>query len=426
MSSRALFDRYASQLKFLKANDLLKNTHLRYDDTYICPICLRQFSPDDLSHEAANQLTKEHAPPGAAGGQAVALLCKQCNNESGSAYDKHLIERLLDIDRSKFVPGTSMDGKLVHRNGISVTSTIKVDSDGIPHLDIPSKRNSPVALNNFADAVNASPEVEFDPRMISDGRKMELSLLKAAYVLAFARFGYWFLLDIVYNKLRKQLLNPTVEIYPEGFVLDRVDAADLDGIYLLTNSLAEGIFVVFTVATAAGTVHRYGVHLPIPMSMPEKSVSVFARLLIRSGKLLPLEVDFLLDSHNINQLFNWFQDVRFSKIGLNAYRNTLGNLLALKYPIAKVGYKLDLAMNIRYSPEYSKEFLLRSSEVFNPAIVDRKFSHNIQPIVNRLIRGGLGDNEEEMFIYIRRYFPILPYEKKLSARMNVLFSKSFL
>lgn len=64
-----LFYRFAEHLNLLKANGFLPGITLKYDLTYICPMCLGQFAIADLEVSSPNMLTLEHAPPESVGGK---------------------------------------------------------------------------------------------------------------------------------------------------------------------------------------------------------------------------------------------------------------------------------------------------------------------------------------------------------------------
>jgi hypothetical protein len=47
--------------------------------------------------------------------------------------------------------------------------------------------------------------------------KIQLALLKTAYLLAFEKYGYAFILDPIYDRIREQLLKPDIIVYPLDF-----------------------------------------------------------------------------------------------------------------------------------------------------------------------------------------------------------------
>jgi len=78
-----IFDRYSENLLFLKSKNII-DIELKYDKTYICPLCLDQFSETALDQTIENPLSLEDAPPKSLGGKAKILTCKKCNNHRNS------------------------------------------------------------------------------------------------------------------------------------------------------------------------------------------------------------------------------------------------------------------------------------------------------------------------------------------------------
>ncbi|AMR29542.1 hypothetical protein A0257_22220 [Hymenobacter psoromatis] len=342
---RVLFFKFAEHLNLLKANGFLKGTTLKYPYTYICPICLGQFSEQDLDPGSPNMLTIEHAPPEASGGHGVALTCKRCNSIAGHEIDFHLTERLREADSRKFLPNTNMQVRATNR-GLTVQATINIGADGTVKMTHSAKNNHFVKVEEFAEAVNptdnAEVNIEFG-KIRTEFHRFEIGLLKTAYILAFAKFGYSFLLDGVYNVVREQLLSPAEAIYPQGFwTKDLPIFPKYEGIHLCTTPIVEGLFGIFQITTSAKA-HYFGVYLPMPMVMP--SIAIERLRIMGAGSELSFdqtncEIDYLSDLDKINDLTNWFLKVRFSKINLNDKRNIPTAINYLRYPQQKWDYKL--------------------------------------------------------------------------------------
>ncbi len=216
---RKVFKVFSRHLSLLKENGFLKNIDLQYEETYICPVCLRQFNEGDIEESSPNMLTIEHAPPRASGGKGVALTCKQCNSIAGGEIDFHLTERIQEAERRNLLPNTSVRVK-VTSGDLSVQGDISVGKDGVMTMRHSEKVNNPKKLLSFVDRVgptsNSFISIDFG-RIRTDAHRMQIGLLKTAYILAFSKLGYSFLLDGVYDIVRRQLLNPDAVIYPEGF-----------------------------------------------------------------------------------------------------------------------------------------------------------------------------------------------------------------
>lgn len=214
---KKIFDLYSNQLRNLVSEGLLPGVELPFVDTYICPICLKAFSSKDLADSSPNMLTLEDAPPKSLGGKANVLTCRKCNNTCGHEIDFHLTERLIEIDSRAFLPNTQMKAKLKHK-GKTVQGTVKVDSVGKIVVTHATKNNHPENLNSYISQTGKGNAVEIEyPKSRVDVHRLEVALLKTGYMLAFAKFGYAFILDTAFDQIREQLKNPEMEIYPEGF-----------------------------------------------------------------------------------------------------------------------------------------------------------------------------------------------------------------
>jgi hypothetical protein len=66
----------------------------KFQEAVMCPICMVLYNRKGLDQSVENPLTIEHCPPEELGGKPLLLLCKKCNNTSGSELDVKLMEYL--------------------------------------------------------------------------------------------------------------------------------------------------------------------------------------------------------------------------------------------------------------------------------------------------------------------------------------------
>jgi HNH endonuclease len=266
-----LFEKFSSQLNSLDEQGLL-NFELEYKKTFICPICMKQFSVDDLDTSKDNFLTLEDAPPKSLGGKANTLSCKKCNSEFGHEIDYHLTERLNELELHSFLPNTGSKAIITH-NGIKVQGTVKVGENGkitITHLE---KVNNPKTLKKYvsntgdgdiADVIFPATRVDF--------RLFEIALLKTAYFMAFEKYGYPLILSDAFEIVRDQLNNHDKEIYPSGFwTRQSVFNDENSGVHLITTKGFEGFQAIFVLKTKAAE-SGYGVYLPISKNTFKKVI----------------------------------------------------------------------------------------------------------------------------------------------------------
>lgn len=260
-----LFEKYSAQLQNLVDQGLI-DLELEYDQTFICPTCLNQFSKDDLDTSKENFLTLEDAPPKSLGGKANSLSCKKCNNSFGHEIDFHLVEKLNELDLHSFLPNTGSKATVTH-NGMKVQGIVKIDENGgitITHLE---KVNNPKTLKEYVTKTGKDNIVDIKfPVSRVDFRRFEAALLKTAYFLAFEHYGYPLILSTAFDDVREQIKNPDKEIYPEGFwTKQSVFDEGNSGVHLITTQGYEGFHAIFILKSKASE-SGYGVYLPTSKS----------------------------------------------------------------------------------------------------------------------------------------------------------------
>lgn len=272
----------------------------------------------------------------------LTLTCKECNSTAGGEIDFHLTERIQEAERRNLLPGTSAQVK-VTSGELTVQANLDVGPDGVMTMKHSEANNYVKRLLDFVDRVGptTNPFIHIDfGKTRTDAHRMQVGLLKTAYILAFARFGYSFMLDSVYDIVRKQLLEPGSVIYPEGFwYKDHYLFDQHEGVHFCTTQIVEGIHCIFPIKTSIAT-HRFGVHLPIPMTSPEAMINALHGL-GPGGKLgdsFKLELvgpkdDFLSDLEMIRNIHDWFLRVRMSKIRLDDAQSITAVLNYLRYPL---------------------------------------------------------------------------------------------
>ena len=149
---------------------------------YACPICFRFFYRAAL---ASGDLTFEHAPPESVGGKRVALTCHDCNGDAGRT-----------VDAQAAVEKRLIDGLAGHRpldvEIRNVRARVHLHPD-VVHITIDQRRNNPSSVGAlFEDARRRGSELDlaWTARERFDQRRVRLSYLRSAYLIAFARFGY--------------------------------------------------------------------------------------------------------------------------------------------------------------------------------------------------------------------------------------------
>jgi len=249
---KRLFDKFSKQLLLLKEKGIIA-IDFKNEIPYLCPLCLREFTEADLvSHAKNNFLTAEDAPPDALGGQKVTLTCKECNSGCGTTIDFHLKEVLKAIDDSYFHKG-SKHYRTIDQYGGKITVELTSLGDGTLQAYHRKSKNNPNLLEKFIHGIKIkslrqllnlnAPQYNFDPKRVN------FALLKTAYILVFAKFGYIFLLDKSYDAIREQLLHPDRNIFPyTPFIKDQFVSEQI-GTYYVVNPTIKSILTVFSLKT---------------------------------------------------------------------------------------------------------------------------------------------------------------------------------
>ena len=318
LKRKNIFDAYSTNLNFLIQQGILKDIQLKYANTYICPICLNHFSETDLNNDSPNPLTLEDCPPKSLGGKANILTCKSCNNTCGHEIDFHLVERMNEKDKSAFIPGTS--GKVtVEKDGRKVQGTFEVTEEGTMQMQHSYKNNNPSLLDDFIKTV--SPKGE-DPiinlnfiKSRVDPKKLQLALLKTGYLLVFEKFGYAFILNPIYDRIRNQLLHPDESIYPLDFWFNIPLPAPHVGVPFVTEKGLESILPMFLLETKVSS-RLFATIIPLTTKPVEDVIAEFKARFERT-KSFAVEMDavngnvnYLTHLEGINHLLNWIKNVQ--------------------------------------------------------------------------------------------------------------------
>jgi len=169
---------------------------------YICPLCERPFPRTAIDD---GMLTFEDAPPKSYGGKPVALSCKPCNNALGSSLDAPLST----LDSNEMSPCR------LGIDGVEVVAYQEIRPDG-RFFVIPENQNNPSHRERFFKGLekvtNHAPGQLTYKRDVVKRRRADLAWLKAAYVVAFASWGYSYAFSPALRVVREQLRHTNEDI----------------------------------------------------------------------------------------------------------------------------------------------------------------------------------------------------------------------
>lgn len=306
----AIFKIYAEHLKFLVEYGFL-DLKLKYDQTYICPICTEQFSIEALDQKGKNPLTLEDAPPKSLGGKAQVLTCRKCNNTCGTAIDHHLTSRLLELDQKQFIPGVRYNAKF-EKEGIKVNGVITVDNDGVMQVEHDETKNNPDLLQKYLKSTVKGEIVNIDfGDSKADNFRLQLALLKSAYLLTFSKFGFSFLLHSEYDRIRDQLRNPEIPIYPEDAWFETDEFSNYYGVHFTIEPGMESVLPIFPLSTELSE-RSFGVIVPLTTRPIEEIIAAIRKRFDQASRfevaMDPMSPgDYLFDAEAIAKMLKWIQ-----------------------------------------------------------------------------------------------------------------------
>lgn len=308
---KRIFDIYSANLQLLIIEGILTDVNLKYSVTYICPICLDHFSVADLNQSLSNPLTLEDAPPKSLGGKANVLTCKSCNNKCGTDVDYHLSQQMTELDKREFRPGMEFAAEF-ENEGKTVQGRIKVGIDGtfkVLHIE---KNNNPKTLGDYVSTTRSGSGVQIKYKKTNvEPHKIQLALLKTAYLLVFQKYGYAFILNPIYNRVREQLRNPDRLIYPLEFWFNAPFPEQAIGVPFIIEPGLASIMATFILKTDFSE-RMFSAIIPLTTVPIEKVISELKnRFEIEKRFEVSMysmsEIDCLHDKEAILKMLNWIQ-----------------------------------------------------------------------------------------------------------------------
>lgn len=175
---------------------------------YACPLCLVLATRDGVR---TGLLTEEHVPPRYAGGRGLVLTCAACNHAAGSGMDSHAERYDAVVAVLAGGPGRPVRAT-VTVGGVAQNVSLGRGDDGFRILGI-ERANAPTVAAEIGARLEASPtELTVSFRERFEPRRASLSWLRAAYLAAFAAFGYRYVLSPPLALVRQQLADPATPL----------------------------------------------------------------------------------------------------------------------------------------------------------------------------------------------------------------------
>jgi len=258
-----LFAHFNKNLNMIPANPRVK-VHPDRDDMVICPLCFNKFFT--LDNFVDGSLTLDHVPPESLGGKGIVLTCKRCNNEQGTHLESFLVSHINDLNALQGRPNSFIDGTIT--TDLIEKVRINFQQNGKSFSIFPHKaaylKEAERFTNQFANGQVGSLKLTL---RMTNPRRAKLSLLRSAYLLAFAYMGYGFLNNDNLEIVRKQLDNPEIDLFPEQaiqYVSENEFPDTFLGINIIRNEHGEkSYYIIFDIKKIEKS-YRAGVMLPGP------------------------------------------------------------------------------------------------------------------------------------------------------------------
>ncbi len=292
-----MFNAYNKHLNIIRELGITDST-----DDYICPLCLRGFSKDEIK-----ELSLEDAPQEKLGGNKIAITCKHCNNTCGNSIDFHLINFIDFMERKRFLPGTDRKIKILNLGeGKPVEAKLRVSNKDNIELVIPNDYYNSKTYKERLDMItkDAITMVQDKP-LVVDFQKVSCAIIKNAYIILFSKTGYAFLLDNYYDRIREYIKNPKSFAFSNGMWKPICDTNCIDGVYLSNHKLCRGFYIIYTLSRKQE--FRRIVYIPSPLLDFDDTIAVFHEIKSVEG-LLSQRLDsktLLWEKDEIEALRQW-------------------------------------------------------------------------------------------------------------------------
>lgn len=244
-----------------------------YSGRFMCPLCLRTFSRDQIR----SNLSKAHIIPQFLGGRDWTLTCAMCNNKVGSEIESYEAERI------NFKWALSGEGNETTRVRLTpcneqgavlgpVQADMRAKGRGEKRrlqLRLQRKGSNPTALELLNSQLSAktlvgrsSVEVHFCETRSS--KRANLTYVHAAYLFMFHQFGYEWALNPCAALIRKQIMSPDEPIIlPLAPALSGLQLPDKELTVLLVTEPADWRHFLVVLPLFRGWTKRQAVWLPL-------------------------------------------------------------------------------------------------------------------------------------------------------------------
>lgn len=229
-----LFDKYSiNWIHFSRYLNLPKE--LLGKKLYACPMCLTVFDESGLDQSQKHRLTLEDVPPKKLGGKPLVLTCNICNNKSGTQYDSHLLNQTRAVNFLSRKEGGQKEVVIQINDKSKIKGIAKNMPDNTLGIHLINKSN-PMAQPDIDHLFKNwnSGKFKLDVKG-GNPRLFNIAKLRIAYLMAFAKFGYGYIMNTQTQIIRSQLANPKDKFLEHLGIVKLNFEEDISGIFLVKN-----------------------------------------------------------------------------------------------------------------------------------------------------------------------------------------------
>jgi hypothetical protein len=188
------------------------------EDWYMCPLCIDTWLT--VEEFETGELTVEHVPPEALGGDDLVLTCKKCNNDAGGRFDGPARE---EQRIREFLSGQSGDPRTAALTVDGLAARVRMHITGQtgmlfildPTINNPDDLPPLVEhMRELSETQNTGFRFDIAPGARYSPDRARTSWIRTAYLAAFALFGWKYILQTALDPIREQMMNPSAITLP--------------------------------------------------------------------------------------------------------------------------------------------------------------------------------------------------------------------
>lgn len=270
-----LFDKYTRNWELITPYVLEKPIlPSDFGPRLVCPICTYLFNREGLNKKYSDHLTLEDAPPKSIGGKAIVLTCKKCNNKAGGEVDNNYrLYKAVESIRKKEDTAT-VNIEIIIKDILKTRGywTYYKDRDQFELRSITNEYN----IDKLRQLRNDRTEISFDFKFQQPAQRLaNITLLKAAYLIAFERFGYAYIYNSSLNLIREQIRNPAKQLVKNSYVLKPTNNFEKEGLFIIVRPKELLSLLVVFKTKINRRIETHGIVLP---SVNDFDLNIYGKL----------------------------------------------------------------------------------------------------------------------------------------------------